>query len=138
MQAVPDAYAQVPAHLLPTLPKQLSVQAPRSAPTIVGCISYPSTWRCFMQQHHSGPTPAFHACCLPVAFPRDSAEKFAGRPCLGWRTKPEGPEGKLGPYSFMTYKEAWDKAVKVRAHLLSNSSCWTAIQCMLSGLSCRP
>jgi hypothetical protein len=46
--------------------------------------------------------------------PRDSAEKFASKPCLGWRV-PQGADGtSLGPYTFMTYKEAWDKAVQVR------------------------
>lgn len=72
--------------------------------------------------------------CVPA--PRDSAEKFAGRPCLGWRTK-QGLEGKLGPYSFMTYKEAWDKAVKVAsgcsAHVLDSFvrswGCVASLQC---------
>jgi hypothetical protein len=55
--------------------------------------------------------PCLHHCCL--SRPRDSAEKFASRQCLGWRV-PQGPDGKsLGPYTFMTYKEAWDKAVQV-------------------------
>jgi hypothetical protein len=35
-------------------------------------------------------------------------EKFSGRQCLGWRTQ----DGS-GPYTFMTYKEAWDKSVQV-------------------------
>lgn len=51
-------------------------------------------------------------CCCSL--PRDSVEKFASRQCLGWRV-PQGSDGKvLGPYTFMTYKEAWDKSVQVR------------------------
>jgi hypothetical protein len=60
------------------------------------------------------PMPACMALSPLLIRPRESAEKFASRQCLGWRV-PQGPDGKvLGPYTFMTYKEAWDRAVQVR------------------------
>jgi len=45
---------------------------------------------------------------------REGAEKFASRPCLGWRQKMDAEGKVLGPYTFMTYKEAWERSVKVR------------------------
>jgi hypothetical protein len=44
---------------------------------------------------------------------RDSVEKYGSRPCLGWRTQQDAEGKVLGPYTFMTYKEAWDKSVQV-------------------------
>ncbi|KAF6251919.1 acetyl-CoA synthetase-like protein [Scenedesmus sp. NREL 46B-D3] len=47
---------------------------------------------------------------------RASAEKFADQDCLGSRVA--GPDGKPGPYKFITYKEAFELAAKVGSAFL--------------------
>lgn len=39
---------------------------------------------------------------------RQSAETYANRPCLGWR--PARGDGVLGPYEFITYREAFARS----------------------------
>ncbi|KAF8060014.1 LACS4 [Scenedesmus sp. PABB004] len=48
---------------------------------------------------------------------KSSAEKFADKPCLGYRTV--GADGKPGPYKFYTYAEAWEMAAKAGSAFLN-------------------
>lgn len=62
--------------------------------------------------------------CLSVCTCRNSAEQFASRPALGWRPQLDAEGKKFGPYTFMTYKEAWDKAVKVSTDGQRQPAAW--------------
>jgi hypothetical protein len=61
-----------------------------------------------------------YSTCLCAGTCRNSAEQFASRACLGWRPQLDAEGKSFGPYTFMTYKEAWDKAVKVSTDGSSN------------------
>jgi hypothetical protein len=114
----------------------------RASPLVHVLATVPS---CHPEQHqqnvHVDHSRRYHihacmhhpVCCWSL--PRNSAEKYASKPCLGWRV-PQGPDGKsLGPYTFMTYKEAWDKAVQVmiagssRPHTRTRAPCRGSAWC---------
>ncbi|PNH06502.1 Long chain acyl-CoA synthetase 1 [Tetrabaena socialis] len=62
-----------------------------------------------------GPPAAPHGATTCRELWSGSVRRYGGCRCLGWR--PPNPEGKPGPYSYMTYDEAEEQVVRLSAGL---------------------